>query len=548
MRLAMPTLALALFGCGESGPVSPPAPPAGPPAAELSCGGAPLTVTLEAGQEAVLDAQASAGCLRLQAGQATREYLLVAYSAAMAVTPGGSAAPYRWRSRSSGSATATPTLPESAAASGALAFHHTLREAERRLAERPRPASAPLAAPAAPPIVGDRRTFGVCADLGCATLATVPTTAAYVGRRVAVFVDDSVPPGGFQAADLARIGRLFDDYLYPIDTTAFGRESDVDGNGVVLAVITRQVNRLCPDAGGVVTGYFYGLDLTPTEPGSNGGEVFYTLAPDPNGLAGCRVTPEFVERNIPGTFIHEFQHMISFNQHVLMRGGPAEATWLNEGLSHLAEELGGRRIPDGNCLIQDCLSQFSFNDVANAYRYLFNAEDYFLVYPEGSSGRLAERGASWLLVRWLADHYGSGDAATRSLLATSRTGGANVEALTGRAFAAVLGEWHLANYLDDLPGVVAANPRLRYPSWNWRVTFPGLRAQFPSLYPRSFPLVPDSTAGSYDRGGVLRGGSGRHLRVVLGAGDPAVDLKLDDGSGGGLSNATAARIAIARIR
>ena len=41
--------------------------------------------------------------------------------------------------------------------------------------------------------------------------------------------------------------------------------------------------------------------------------------------------------------------MISFNQHVLVRDGDAEDTWLNEGLSHYAEELGGRVVPDDLC-------------------------------------------------------------------------------------------------------------------------------------------------------------------------------------------------------
>ena len=41
--------------------------------------------------------------------------------------------------------------------------------------------------------------------------------------------------------------------------------------------------------------------------------------------------------------------MISYNQHVLVAAGSAEDTWLNEGLSHFAEELGGRSVPDAEC-------------------------------------------------------------------------------------------------------------------------------------------------------------------------------------------------------
>src|SRR2546425_9583032 len=35
---------------------------------------------------------------------------------------------------------------------------------------------------------------------------------------------------------------------------------------------------------------------------------------------------------------HEFQHMISYNHHVLERRGDPEILWLNEALSHRSEE------------------------------------------------------------------------------------------------------------------------------------------------------------------------------------------------------------------
>ncbi len=409
-------------------------------------------------------------------------------------------------------------------------------------------AHRPPAVRAAPPSLGSQRSFDVCGNVACSELTAVPTTAAYVGTRVAIFVDDSLPPDGFTPDDFARLGALFDRHIYPADTAAFGRESDVDGNGVVFLVMTKQINRLCFDAGGIVTGYFFGRDLVPSAPGSNGAEVFFSLVPDFLGTAGCRVTKDFVERVLPPTFAHELQHMISYHQHVLVKGGPAEETWLNEGLSHLAEELAGRAVPDGFCVANDCFSQFTFNVVSNAYRYLQAPDEWFLLYPTGSTGRLAERGASWLLTRWLLDHFGGAGSLTRRLLATAETGAANIATATGQPFETLLGEWHLANYLDDLPNFTPANSRLRYASWNWRVTFPSLRAQYPSLYPRLFPLAPDSTAGRYDFSGTLRGGSGRHLRVVIPAGGQPVDLKLSDLAGGVLPAAIAARIAIIRIR
>jgi hypothetical protein len=390
--------------------------------------------------------------------------------------------------------------------------------------------------------------FGVCATPSCVEFVPVRAATVRVGQQVVLMLDTEVDGRAFASDQLDRLTRLFDENLHPIATEAFGAESDVDGNGTVFVLLTAQVNRLCPALGGVATGYFYGLDLLPGEPGSNQAEVFYALVPDPEGAYGCRVSHELVERELPVTFIHEFQHMISFNQHVLSRGGLPEESWLNEGLSHLAEELAGRRVPNTHCQLSDCLSQFAFNGVSNAYQYLFATEDSYLVYPANSTGVVAERGAAYLFVRWLSDHYGQ-DALIRSLVRTGRTGAANVEAVTGRDFGTLLGEWHLANYLDDLPGYTSSNPRLRYAAWNLRVTFSSLRDQFPWAYPRRYPLDPELTWGTYSHAGTLRGGSGRHLRIVVPAQGLPIDLRADDGTAApGSFGIVSGSIAIGRIR
>ncbi|NOT08686.1 MAG: hypothetical protein HOP28_10835 [Gemmatimonadales bacterium] len=551
MRRALSAILFLATGCSE-GPSEPVDPP-GNPAPELGC--ARMTeVSLAPGESAVLDEAAGSGCIRLPARSGETEYLTVVYSAATAIAPDGISGPYLLRSRGAVAALASPTIGPSPKAAPfqddpASHFHELLRTRERRLSAPSLSTPGASVSPAPPPLVGQQRTFGVCATPACSEVVPVQVTAVHVGQRVALLVDDALPSGGFAPDDLIRLGRLFDEQLHPLGRAAFGQESDVDQNGIVLVVMTAQVNRLCPMLGGVATGYFYGLDLQPASPGSNGGEVFFALVPDPEGQNGCPVTREFVERVLPGTFIHEFQHMISYNQHVLVRGGPAEESWLNEGLSHYAEELGGRRVPNAHCVAGDCLSQFAFNDISNAYRYLFAPEDSYLLYPSASTGRIAERGAAWLFVRWLSDHHAGGDGFTRALVATGKVGAANIVAATGADFASLLGEWHLANYLDDLTDFSARNPRLSYTSWNLRVTMASLRAQYPGQFSRAFPLAPDLSQGTFDRGGTLRGGSGRHLRVIVPARGQPIDLRLSDASGSaGVLSALSARVAIARIR
>src|SRR5437867_13281036 len=112
--------------------------------------------------------------------------------------------------------------------------------------------------------------------------------------------------------------------------------------------------------------------------------------------------------------------MISYNQHVLVRRGQAEVLWLNEGLSHYAEERGGRSylpLPAG-----DSTFRFFVRGVLyDAGQYLTNPENHFLVDTAGIGG-LGERGAYWRVGRYFVDHFGGSsalayaDALTRTLV------------------------------------------------------------------------------------------------------------------------------------
>jgi hypothetical protein len=486
---------------------------------------------------------------------------VVALSGAGTETPNGISSLYQIRGASGAGTPVTRVGAVPGAPGAALRFHAMLRARERMLA--PAAAAAYALAPraerfVAPPAVGDQRSFSVCSTDQCTGFVTVGAVARYVGSKGAIYVDTLAPAGGYTQADIDSVGQLFDQYLYPIDTTAFGRESDLDGNGVVVVLLTPAVNRLsanCNANNSIILGYFFGADLTPTVAGSNDGEIFYSIVPDP-GNTSCTVPKEFAKEVLPPTFIHEFQHMISFNQHVLLRGGDAEDTWLNEGLSHFAEELGGRQVPNQFCPpiggANDCFSEFLSGDVSNAYDYLHDVESNFLIEPGSSSGTLPERGANWLMVRWLADHFGGGDSLagplTRALDQTSRLGADNVAAVTGEPFATLVAEWQLANYLDDLPGFTPANDHLQYLSWNFRRTFAALHLADTSAFQRDYPLVPDSTRGAYAHTGTLRAGSGRHVLVTQELNAASVDLQLTDSALRVLSATVVPRWAVARIR
>jgi hypothetical protein len=190
-------------------------------------------------------------------------------------------------------------------------------------------------------------------------------------------------------------------------------------------------------------------------------------------------------------------------------------------------------------------------DVTNAYDYLLDPEEHFLIEPLGSLGRLPERGANWLFVRWLIDHFDTdplGANLTHQLLSTSATGSANVEAVTGETFATLVTQWQLANYLDDLTGFSDASGRLSYPSWPFRGTYASLHSQDPSRYPLAFPLLPDTVGGSYDRSGSLSGGSGRHVLIEQASSGGAVEVKLTKDGSAAVDASLDARFGVARIR
>jgi hypothetical protein len=486
------------------------------------------------------------------AGTDTTRYLVVAQFAAAApdVSSGFSLL---------GSVAASLGVPPAASLAGAGAsvaqrFHDNLRRMESQLAAESRAAGVRPAAPAVrlapavitPPVVGAKRSFKVCANLDCTSLITVVATAKSVGSHAALFVDDSVPAGGFTPTDLAQVSQQFDTDLYPIDHAAFGAESDIDSNGVVIILLTPKVNALVgrPDCNtSFVTGFFFGADIDPAYRATyNNGEIFYGFVPDPAGTVSCAYSTTLVRRMITVTFIHEFQHMISFNQHVLVRHAGTEELWLNEALSHLAEELGGRHYDSLG--VDTTASQFYIGDLYNAGRFLMDPAAVAMV-TDVAPGELAQRGGEWLFVRYLTDRFGA--QTPHSLVGTSLQGAANVAQVTGTAFATLLGRWALAVYTSDLAGFTPP-AELRYESWHFRAVFSSLHTQAPADFPRTFPLVPaTATAGAVSITGTLKSGSGSYLLLSQPPGNGGFSLRFGS-SGTGFPAGASPQLAVVRLR
>lgn len=537
-------------------------------AAPPFCATSGAQVSLAAGECAVVDPRSTGGSALFPGNPsgAQIEYLLVPQSASG--TPNDSQS-FRLQGMALALAGVGPERVAQEAPPTELGpaeqFHLFLRRSERaRSYPAPAgPAAAPVAEPApapqaaatvAPVDSGHVRTFKVCGDLQCSQpLPTVTATALKVGEHIAIYVDNNAPQPGLSQQDLDTLRVIFDTLLYEVDTLAFGLESDVDANGVVLVLMTNRVNQLvadpCPN--GFVAGYFFGADIDPFfRTQFNNGEVFYSIVPDPAGTLSCAHTVAQVKRIIPVTFAHEFQHMISYNQHVLVRRRDAEDLWLNEGLSHYAEERVGRSFLPGD---NPSFCSFAGGNLYNAGLYFADPGAHFLVDTAGIGG-LAERGAYWLFIRYLVDQYAASaafpdaDAFTRTLVQTTLTGVANVKQQTGATFTDVVNRWGLANWVSDLPGFVAP-AALQYKSWAFRTDFPRFNQTCSNAIPSSFPLVPGAGDGSaVSLSGTLRAGSGWYHRAQQAAGATGFSLLFTDASGAALRASLVPRLNVIRIQ
>ena len=535
----------------------------GPGAATCSSALA-FQVTLAIGAYASIDPASNAGCVAFPANASavdSAEYLLVPQSAAGTF---GRSSPFALRTATL-TAAATPAaerlVPLSGDRAAAVQFDGLLRGLGRTRAGPARAAAsrllgvAAVRATAAPPALGSLRTFTVCANkLDCSVAShfkTVGARARAVGAHVAIYVDTLAPANGLDSADLDTLKQVFDTLLYPLDSAAFGPVSDIDANGVVIALMTPVVNALITKSAcstsGYIAGFFFppDLDLSASPFQSNHGEVFYSIVADPTGTLSCAHSSVSLKSGTPGTFAHELQHMINFAQHVLIHAGSVtEDGWLDEGLSKYAEELAGRSyLQQGDTAT---FSQYAFNDVADAYQYL-SATGASPLLIEFDQGTLAEIGASWLFTRYLVDQYGA--ALPGKLVQTALTGSANVAAQTGHSFDTTVTRWALANWVSDLPGFPTP-PELTYTSWRFRTrTFASLHQQDASDFPLPYPLVPTASAGkAVSLTGTLRSGSGVYSRALQGPGAPVFSLSFSRNGTAALPSAIVPRLNVIRIR
>lgn len=353
-----------------------------------------------------------------------------------------------------------------------------------------RGARARGAAAASVPEVGD------LVELNAGTICSPPFRmrtgrVRAVGQHSVVIADTLNPAGGFSTQDYNHFAATFDTLVYPLNQEHFGDRTDLDGSGRTTLFFTRAVNELTPPGANVfIAGFFWAGDLFPQVassglqgcPGSNVREMFYLVVPDPTGETGNVRQTDFVRRITVGVVGHEDQHLINAARRIYLTDATQfEQTWLNEALSHTAEELlfyaatpfgPGQNLgqPEvfGSEELADRFFEFAAPNLGNYGRFLENVENES---PLGLD-RLTTRGAAWALLRYLVDHQERPQPAfLRDLVGGPRTGLDNLSDALGRDAMPRLQEWAVSIFTDDVvPGVA---PRFTQPSWNFRSILQG---------------------------------------------------------------------------
>jgi hypothetical protein len=242
--------------------------------------------------------------------------------------------------------------------------------------------------------------------------------------------------------------------------------------------------------------------------------------------------------------------MISYNQHVLVLNTPSEVTWLNEGLSHIAEELGGKyfeaKYPsplgrkDPSQLLPDSALPFATPQFVNAYAYLTAPRAQSVTTFTGL-GTLEERGGAWLFLRWLGDQKGEG--IYKQLVQTSRTGIDNVADKASESFPALFGDFGIATYTDSIDGVPRSSIPLRY-----RFTSRNTRQIFGRLYVfKPNPISPSVLACNTSLSGSMAQGTSSYFLVGGSAGCSSAQVSASTSNGYALAPALSAQIAIFRL-
>jgi hypothetical protein len=540
-------------------------------------------LTLSAGQVRMLSGPSAVACVTLAPTTGTSDFLFITANAEQAQDNTGFYAVVLSMGDVAAMAAAARAMVfdpraylELQAIQQVDAAEERVRSQERALFRQVRPAvreairrqpQAALSVSSAAVVEGDTVTLRV-PDLNSSNLCTtgykeIRAAVRKTTPHSTIVQDVAAPSPGFTDTDFSDIGAEFESLLYPTDTLYFGRETDRNADGRVTILYTPEVNRATlQGAQGFVAGFFWGGDLVKKSeyadlgiqcPQTNEQEIFYMLVPDPAGtINGNQRSVSVVRQNTRGTIAHEFQHMINQGRRLLNTAvDSSETTWLNEALSHFAEEVVGR-VKRGFSDFQ----RLSFSDVnptpssADDYNAFFrqNLARYrsWMQRPDTSSptsnasrNQLAPRGAAWMLLRYAVDFHSGGNMKSflRGVVNGPDIGLRNLlQHSNGAQFDDLLSGWLISQFTDGLniPGLPAL---YQMKSWAVRDAMAGVNNNV-------FPLLVTPLPATVDTKSIS--GSGNYFRLTRVGPSPETTFRMM-APGGSTVGFAGARVYVVRI-
>ena len=318
-----------------------------------------------------------------------------------------------------------------------------------------------------------------------------------VGTRVIIVEDTLNPAGGFTASDFDALAADFDGTIYDVNVDFFGTPSDLDVNGRIVVVVSKEVNDVTSPPLAFVT--HANLFPVTTCAASNEGEYYWTRAPDPAGTYAAGVyTLAEAQADNRLLLAHEFTHIIQgsrrmaaggfFMPSFMAEGGATAAQEFvgfefegrSDGLNYAADVIYPSLGADPNfyySFMSDLLVYFGFdfdgNSIAGAPEEctFIGSVDDNTAGPCDFAARLPY-GPSWSLVRHAIDQYGAalgGSRAVHRALVdhSGTTGFAALETVFGETIGDIMATWAAMLYLDDR-FVDPALDRFQFANWNLR--------------------------------------------------------------------------------
>lgn len=251
-----------------------------------------------------------------------------------------------------------------------------------------------------------------------------------VGTHCQIYVDRGEPDPGRLNATIGDLKHTFDDIVYPQACRSLGRALDVDRDGRFTILLSPWLGKLS-DGKVAIDGFVRGSD-------------FYR---DLGAPFGNRCDMLYLNSAVkPGAHLrallaHEFTHAIIFSEHVFgdyqsRLPRMDEESWLNEGLSHLAEDLNEAGWSNLDYRVSAFLNA--------PERYQLVVGDY---YGAGLWRSHGHRGATYLFLRWCVDRHGP--ELLKRLIQTNRNGVDNLEAATGETLADLFRAWSAWLVMND---------------------------------------------------------------------------------------------------